>query len=36
MVMENQRSIQSVYFDVVNTHFGKDVVHTYDGIYVMA
>ena len=34
--MENQRSIQSANFDLVNTYFGIDVVHTYDGIDVTA
>ena len=35
-VMENQRNIQSANFDLVNTYFGIDVVHTYDGICVTA
>ena len=30
--MENQRSIQSANFDLVNTYIGKDVVNTYDGM----
>ena len=34
--MENQRSIQSANFDLVNTYFGIDVGHTYDGIDVTA
>ena len=34
--MENQRNIQSANFDLVNTYFGIDVVHTYDGIGVTA
>ena len=34
--MENQRSIQSAYFDLVKTYFGIDVGHTYDGIDVTA
>ena len=34
--MENQRNIQSANFDLVNTYFGKDVVHTYDGIDMTA
>ena len=34
--MENQRSIQSANFDLVNTYFGIDVRHTYDGIDVTA
>ena len=32
--MENQRSIQGANFDLVNTYFGIDTLHTYDGIYV--
>ena len=32
--MENQRSIQSANFDLVNAYFGNDVGHTYDGIDV--
>ena len=32
--MENQRSIQNANFDLVNTYFGIDAVHAYDGIYV--
>ena len=31
---ENQRSIQIADFDLVNTYFGIDVVHTAGGIYV--
>ena len=35
--MENKKSnIQSVNFDLVNTYFGIDVGHNYDGIYVTA
>ena len=34
--MENQRNIQSANFDFVNTYFGIDVGHTYDGIDVTA
>ena len=34
--MENQRNIQSANFDLVNTYFGIDVGHTYDGIDVTA
>ena len=34
--MENQRSIQSANFDLVNTNFGIDVGHTYDEINVTA
>ena len=34
--MENQRNIQSTNFDLVNTYFGIDVGHTYDGIDVTA
>ena len=34
--MENQRNIQSANFDLVNTYFGIDVGHTYDGIDVSA
>ena len=34
--MENQLNIQSANFDRVNTFFGIDVVHTYDGIDVNA
>ena len=34
--MENQRNIQSANFDLENTYFGIDVVHTYDGIDVAA
>ena len=34
--MENQRNIQSAHFDLVNTYFGIDVGHTYDGIDVTA
>ena len=34
--MENQRNIQSANFDTVNTYFGIDVGHTYDGIDVTA
>ena len=36
LLMENQRSIQSANFDLVNTYFGIDVGHTYDGIDVTA
>ena len=36
LVMENHRNMQSAYFDLVNTYFGIDVVHNYDGIYVTA
>ena len=28
--MENQRSIQSANFDLINIYFGIDVGHTYD------
>ena len=34
--MENQRSIQSANFDLVNTYFSIDVGHTYDRIDVTA
>ena len=34
--MENQSGIQSANFDLVNTYFGIDVEHTYDGIDVTA
>ena len=34
--MENQRNIQSANFDLVNTYFGIDVGHTYEGIDVTA
>ena len=34
LLMENQRNIQSANFDLVNTYFGIDVGHTYDGIDV--
>ena len=34
--MENQRNIQSANFDLLNTYFGIDVEHTYDGIGVTA
>ena len=34
--MENQRSIQSANFDLVNTYFGIDVEHPYDRIDVTA
>ena len=34
--MENQRNIQSAKFDLVNSFFGIDVGHTYDGIDVTA
>ena len=34
--MENQRNIQSANFDLVNTYFGIDVGHTYDGNDVTA
>ena len=34
--MENKSNIQSANFDLVNTYFGKDVGHTYDGIDVTA
>ena len=34
--MQNQRSIRSANFDLVNTYFGIDVGHTYDGIDVTA
>ena len=34
--MENRRNIESVNFDLVNTDFGIDVGHTYDGIDVTA
>ena len=34
--MENQRNIQSANFDLVNTYFGIDVGHTYDGIDMMS
>ena len=36
LLMDNQRSIQSAKFDLLNTSFGIDVVHTYDGIDVKA
>ena len=36
LLMENQRSSQSANFDPVNTYFGIDVGHTYDGIDVTA
>ena len=29
--MDNQRRFQSADFDLVNTYFGIDVGHTYDG-----
>ena len=32
--MENQRNFQIANFDIVNTYFGIDVGHTYDGIIV--
>ena len=32
LLMENQKNIQSANFDLVNTYFGIDVGHTYDGI----
>ena len=34
--MENQRHIQSTNFYLENASFGKDVVHTYNGLYVTA
>ena len=34
--MENQLNIQSANFYLVNTYFGIDVAHTYDGIDVTA
>ena len=34
--MENQGNIQSDNFDLVNTYFGIDVGHTYNGIDVTA
>ena len=34
--MENRRSIQSASFDLLNTYFGIDVGHTYDGSDVTA
>ena len=34
--MENQRSIQSANFDLVNAYFGNDVGPTSDGIDVTA
>ena len=36
LLMENRRNIQSANFDLVNTYFGIDVGHTYDGIDVTA
>ena len=36
LLMENQRSIQSANFDLVNTYFSIDVGHTYDRIDVTA
>ena len=35
-MMENQRSIQSANFDLVNTYFGKYIRHPYDRIDVTA
>ena len=34
--MESQRNIQSANFNLVNSYFGIDVGHTFDGIDVTA